>query len=115
MLLSVFNIFMSKYLKDLRALFIAEYLRPQERVSRKDDLAQSMSTGEMTLKHTKLRLVFSRRANSGAPPEVTLLLLSQSVILFWHFAFFGASLFFSLNLKGAAELSDIHDFQGCAK
>ena len=44
-----------------------------KRARHKDDLAQSMSTGEMTLKHTNLCLVVSSRSSSQAPPEVTLL------------------------------------------
>ena len=33
---------------DLRTLCVAEHLQPEKRDRRKDDPAQSMSTGEMT-------------------------------------------------------------------
>ena len=46
--MSVFKIFMFKYLQDLRTYYVAEHLRPQKRARSKDDLAQSMSTGEVT-------------------------------------------------------------------
>ena len=76
---------MLKHMWDLRTLCVAEHLQPQKRDRRKDVPAQSMSTGEMTQKHTKFCLVVSSRASSQAPPEVTLLPLSHSVILILAF------------------------------
>ena len=83
--MSVFNIFMLKYLWDLRTLLGTEHWWPQKGARQKDDLAQSMSTGEVTSKHTKLCLVFRSRESSRAPPEVTLLPLSHSLILILAF------------------------------
>ena len=42
--MSVFNIFMLKYLCDSRTLCIAEHLRPQKQANHKADLAWPMST-----------------------------------------------------------------------
>ena len=75
--MSVFNIFMLKYMWDLGNLCVAEHLRPQKRARNKDDLAQSMSTGK----------VVSSRASSRAPSEVTLLPLPHSFILNLAFSF----------------------------
>ena len=82
---NVFNIFMLKYLWDLRTLCVVEHLRPQKRALHKDDQAQSMSTAEVTSKHTNLCLVVSSRASSRASPEVTLLPPSHSLILILAF------------------------------
>ena len=57
--MSVFNMFMLKYLRDLKTLCVTEHLPPQKCVRYKNDLAQSMSTGEVTSKHTQVCLVFS--------------------------------------------------------
>ena len=111
--MNVFNIFMLKYLWDLRTLCVVEHLRPQKRALHKDDQAQSMSTGEVTLKNTNLRLVVSSRASSRTPPEVTWLPHSHSVIFILAFCLL-RSLHYSFFFE-VWRWSDIHDIQCCAK
>ena len=50
--LEQFNIFMLKNILDLSTLCVAEDLRPQKQARHKDNLAQSISTREVTSKHT---------------------------------------------------------------
>ena len=60
-------------------------IRPHKQTRNKDDLAQPMSTGEVTSKHQNLCLVISSRATTRALPQVPLLPLPHGVILILAF------------------------------